>query len=207
VRVLSPHTFRISAAGTLKHSRIVTVADEIESATCHRILSRSGRYCGIYITLKRDQSALIYSAKAGVLVGEQPDPLKDSELQAKVSALTQRMRSPIYYAVVKEGGSRWITAFYNFFTGCLAVNELPHGTVLKDREVAVAAAKAITTFWRREENSILCPGRRCRPFRALAVLAHKRGFKSLDKVKGREEDYFPVIRRPRALHGNFPANQ
>ncbi len=199
-RVLSPHEFSITASGNLKHFRTIAVREEIRSAECCRCGIGRRRFYVVYVGLKEDQSALVYSAKSGAFLWRQTDPLKDPVFQTKIAAYNEKKDSPVRYAVVQEGGSVRSNSFYNVSTGFLEDNLLPEGMIFKDREVAEAAAKALTRMMGREEyNILLCPGRRPRPFRAVPFLRTRNGFKFLEKVRGRNGEYFPVIPRPRQL--------
>ena len=199
VKKVSAHKFKITASGNLKHSRTVFVPEEIRSANCCRFGTYARGFYGIWVGLKADQTSLIYSAKTGALLERRIDPLKDPVFQAKITAFMDGKHSPIFYAVVHEGGYKRQNSFYNFATGFLTSNCLPDGAIFRDKEIAEAAAKVLTRIRSRDENNILCPGRRPRPWRAISVERRKNRFKFLDKVRGRYEEYIPVFPRPRPL--------
>ena len=148
-------------------------------------------FAGVWVTFA-DQRSAIYSAKTGRLLHERPDPSKDPEVQAEITAILARINSPICHAVISPV-SRKSNSFYNFSRALWESNPAVAGVAFKDREVAKAAASVLSRQReQRGKTSVILPGK-SGPLQTVAFRRTPKGVLFLEQVISRDQSYVPAL--------------
>lgn len=192
--MLAPPAAEISNAGVRGRARIITIHGEIQSAKCYP--AQSGRLMldAVWGTLE-DNRTLVYNAKSGRLLEEIADPCRGPAVQAELDAVSGNAMSPIRYAVVFTV-SKKSNGFYDFTNGTWAWNHVPEGAMFKEREVAEAAAAALTENRRQcGKRSVIFPGK-SRALQTVMLRKTAKGIRCLGEVTSRVGTYIPTLNRP-----------
>jgi len=128
------------------------------------------------------------------------DPCEDPAVQAELDAILERTDSPVRYAVVFALTKR-SNGFYDFSNGCWEWNCIPDVAIFKDREVADAAASALSEIMRKRAAESVIFGGDSQLLQVVALRKTTRGVCFLGEIKSRHATYVPVLphlERPKA---------
>ena len=183
-----PHSIDIFDLRTRKRLRTITVPDEITDSGAG-FWRKNRRVAEIVWVILKDNRAFTFSPKNGRLLNVQPDPCKDPVTQKALSAMLAKNVSPIRFAVVLAI-SRGCTMYYDFANGTWDNNRISATAMFKEREVAEAAATALTKL---RKTSFY--GRSSRPMQVVEFQKTANGGKILSAVNSASGPYRPILFR------------